>query len=106
MLTRKALDNLLADIVSQAPSLGLNPSKIMLYGSYANGNPNRDSDVDIAIWDTKFTGMDLSDMEYVRPLLRKYPGLLDIHFFPADADANSDPFIEEIERTGKVIYSN
>lgn len=99
MLTRRALDRLLLDVVDQLIALDLKPEKVILFGSYANGRVHQYSDVDIAVWSPKFIGEGMIDFELVRPIIRKFRHL-DIKMFPSCADAESFPFISVIEKTG------
>ncbi len=102
MLTRKALNKLLVSISNDLLELNLRPDKMILFGSYAKECVTQESDVDIAIWHSRFVGNGLIDMELIRPILRKYRGVFDFKFYPSHATANNfDPFIQEIVRTGK-----
>lgn len=102
MLTRRALDKLLNEVVDHLISLGLEPEKVILFGSYANGGVHPYSDVDIAVWSPKFIGEGMIDFELVRPIIRKFRHL-DIKMFPSGADADSFPFISVIEKTGVLL---
>ena len=44
MITKKQIDNVVRKIVDN-----YHPDKVILFGSYANGTPNEDSDVDLFI---------------------------------------------------------
>jgi uncharacterized protein len=104
MLTRRALDQLLKDIADEAKLLDLGISKMILFGSYAKGGVHKYSDVDIAMWGEKFIGEGMIDFELVRPIIRKYREV-DIKMYPSNATAEDfDPFIEEIEKTGIVVF--
>ena len=91
------------------------PSKIILFGSHANGKPNEHSDIDLmVILDndhvSKTYQEQLDKGVYIRKLV------LDINEeIPLDILVYSkaelkkikeygDQFVEEIERTGKIIY--
>lgn len=103
MFTAKALNDQLCKMHVQLIELGFRPDKMILFGSYANGNPHRYSDVDIAIWNKNFSGSALNDMELVKPLIKNFRKF-DIKFYPSGATSeNFDPFIEVIEQTGKQI---
>ncbi len=103
MFTRRALEILLNQINLELIELDLNPEKVILFGSYANGGIHTYSDVDIAVWSHKFTGEGLLDFELIRPIIRKHKQL-DIKMYPAGATANNfDPFIAVIEKTGKKV---
>ena len=91
------------------------PFKIILFGSYANGNPNEHSDIDLmVILDNDHVSKTyqerLDKRVYIRKLVleinRKMP--LDILVY-SKAELNmikerGNQFIEEIEKTGKIIY--
>lgn len=81
--------------------------KVILFGSYARGNPTPDSDVDLlVVWKTR------------RPLLEcrmRISTLFLDRSFPMDVVvrtprqvreslAGFDPFIQEVQSTGKVLY--
>jgi predicted nucleotidyltransferase len=88
----------------------LKPEKIILFGSYAHGNPNHDSDVDL------FVVMKL-DNNY-KEMYRKISMELYPREFPVDiilrtpqevkeairGGVNNAFFIREILKTGKVLY--
>lgn len=103
MLTAKALNNQLQLLYNQLFALGFKPDKMILFGSYATGKVHAYSDVDVAIWNSSFSGSALNDMELIRPVIRNFRRF-DIKFYPSWATAeNFDPFIEIIEKTGKEI---
>jgi uncharacterized protein len=93
----------------------LNPYKVILFGSYATGNPTEDSDLDVAVI------LDSDDiletfterMERWRPVAKAvrevhYKIAMDIIVY-SKAEVkylkeNGNDFVEEIESTGKVLY--
>jgi predicted nucleotidyltransferase len=106
-------DTVLDDLVfSLKPS---NPYKIILFGSYANGNPNENSDVDImVILDNHHVSKTYEERLHKKVLIRnlvleinrKIP--LDILVY-SKAELNmirehGNYLIDEIEKTGKIIY--
>jgi predicted nucleotidyltransferase len=104
-----ALENL---IVSLKPS---DPYKIILFGSYAKGSPNGDSDIDLmVILDNNHVSKTyqerLNKKIFVRNLVleinRKIP--LDILVYSKEElsliKKHGNYFIDEIEKTGKIIY--
>lgn len=104
MFTRKALNNLLADVIKELIQQDAAPRRIILFGSYAKGNVHAYSDVDVAVWSERFTGNPIEDFEIVLPIVKKYPHV-SFKLYPAGATAyNYDPFIEIIEQTGICIY--
>jgi predicted nucleotidyltransferase len=92
-----------------------NPYKIVLFGSFANGTAHEDSDIDImVILDNNHVAKTyqerLEKRLYVRKLVleinRKIP--LDILVYSKEElnilKERGNYFIDEIEKTGKVIY--
>jgi predicted nucleotidyltransferase len=92
-----------------------NPYKIILFGSCANGNPNENSDIDLmVILDNNHISKTyeerLNKRIFIRNLVleinRKIP--LDILVYSREElnkiKEHGNYFIDEIERTGKVIY--
>jgi predicted nucleotidyltransferase len=91
------------------------PYKIILFGSYANGNPNENSDIDLmVILDNNHVSETyeerLNKKIFIRNLVleinRKIP--LDILVYSKKElnkiKEHGNYFIDEIERTGKIIY--
>ena len=93
----------------------LNPYKVILFGSYANGTPTEDSDLDVAVIldsDKIIENFD-ERMERRRPVSAaimeiRYRIAMDILVYSkAEIDylkADGNNFIEELESTGKVLY--
>jgi predicted nucleotidyltransferase len=99
----KTLPRAIERIVSE-----LKPEKIILFGSYAYGNPTPDSDVDLlVIMNTKAKEIDrfvaVSNLLYPRQfpvdILVKTPKEIE-----AEARKKGNFFIREILKKGKVIY--
>jgi predicted nucleotidyltransferase len=103
----------LEDLVSSLKSS--DPYKIILFGSYANGNPNENSDIDImVILDNDHVSKTyeerLNKKIFIRNLIieinRKIP--IDILVYSKEElnmiKNHGNYFIDEIEKTGKVIY--
>ncbi len=103
MLTRRALNYLLENIVEDMVNSDIQPEKIILFGSYSKGGMHTYSDIDLAVWSKKFIGEGLIDFEIVRPLIKKFKNV-DIKMYPSGATSdNFDPFIDIIEKTGRKI---
>ena len=103
------LDNLVFSLKSA------DPYRIILFGSYANGNQDENSDVDLmVILDNNHVSKTyeerLNKKIFIRNLLleinRKVP--LDILVYSKEElniiKKRGNYFIDEIERTGKIIY--
>ena len=76
---------------------GYNPSRVILFGSVAKGKAHRYSDIDVAIWDKKFTGCRPVDYEAVVKILHNY-SRLELHTFHSSETSEDNPFIKEIEK--------
>ena len=79
--------------------------KVYLYGSYAKGNYNEYSDLDIAIFSDSFKGQSFVDaVAFLLLLARKYKDICiePVAFTTSDLQDNN-PFVKEICATGKEI---
>ena len=80
---------------------GLSVSKVILFGSYARGRANPDSDIDIVVVSNQFG----QDMAEEMMLLRKMALKVDSHIEPVplspeDLNDNYSTFAQEIRRYG------
>ena len=63
---------------------------MFLFGSHAKGKPHKNSDIDVAIWDTRFSGCLPLDVENLKSILSKYSSI-ELHTFNMeDLDSPSD----------------
>ena len=81
---------------------GYSPSRAILFGSVAKGKANHFSDIDVALWDEKFTGCRPIDYESLVKILHNYPRM-ELHTFHIKETSADNPFIKEIEKDGIVI---
>lgn len=82
-----------------------NPEKIILFGSYAYGTPNKDSDIDLLI--VVDTNKNFHQrVQQIRPLLPANKAIDLIVLTPAEYQKAkvSNPLVVEIESHGKIIY--
>lgn len=79
------------------------PLYILLYGSYTNGAATEDSDIDIAVIFDDYDGNWIKDSALLWKLTRKVSTLIE----PVILDRKKDPsgFVEEVIKTGQVLYS-
>ncbi|NOY69052.1 MAG: nucleotidyltransferase domain-containing protein [Deltaproteobacteria bacterium] len=79
---------------------GFGIKQAVLFGSYANGNYNKWSDIDIALVSDKFEGIRFNDRKKIRQY--KFEINEDIEPLPYTPDdfATNDPFIKKILQTG------
>jgi uncharacterized protein len=102
MLTEIQLDQLI-----QVIAKGYEPEKIILFGSYANGDANNDSDVDLLIVkETKLKSIERN--REVRRLFANSIAPLDILVYTKQEYSEKKMIINHIaniaDRNGKVMY--
>ncbi|MCX6149637.1 MAG: nucleotidyltransferase domain-containing protein [Ignavibacteriales bacterium] len=76
---------------------------VYLFGSYANGNPEDYSDIDLAIISDDFDGDRFSDRKRLNKFIIKTSLDIEIHPFKTKDFSTDNPFVTEIIRTGKKI---
>jgi uncharacterized protein len=83
--------------------MNFSPRQIILFGSYAKGNATSESDIDIAVIVDEIKGDYLNNAILLYKLRRN----VDDRIEPVLLEYGSDPsgFLEEIRRTGQVIYT-
>ena len=96
----------ISEIVGKIAS-GYNPEKIILFGSYANGNPDENSDLDLFI--IKETNLSRPERTVqVRKMLYGARIPIDlIVYTPKEIEESRDnifSFVHEVLNTGKTLY--
>ena len=99
MVTRKIAIEIIQRFVKELKTSGYNPTSVLLFGSIAKGNAHKHSDIDVAIWDNKFTGSRPADIEKIISIKVRYPGL-ELHTFHSSDTKETNPFIGEILKRG------
>ncbi len=102
MVTIRIAKQKIRNLVSDLRDSGYNPSRAVLFGSVAKQRAHRFSDIDVAIWDSKFIGCAPFDYEPILKILRPYT-CLELHTFNSSETAESNPFIGEIDKHGLEI---
>lgn len=75
----------------------------IIFGSYAKGHPEEESDIDIALISSAFTGDRFEDRRRIVPLRRKIDSRIEpIPFRPEDF-CKDGILVDEIKKTGKAI---
>jgi len=94
----------LAERFSELVSQHIPARRIVLYGSYAKGTAEPDSDIDIAVIVDKLQGDYLDEQAKLYKLRR----LIDFRIEPVLIEYGRDKsgFLKEIMDTGHVLYSN
>lgn len=102
-IPQRAIDDVVRQIVEK-----FHPRKIILFGSYARGNPRPESDVDLlVVMETKLKSVHQEieickslDYEFGLDLLVYTPDLL------SDRKALGDSFLREIVRDGELVHES
>ena len=102
MVTKSIAINQINELVGMLFALGYHPTQAYLFGSVSKGTQHACSDIDLALWDEKFTGSLTIDYEPIKRILTRFP-LIELHTFPHDEDESSNPFIGEIKKNGILI---
>lgn len=102
-MAEKDNKQLIIDIVeSYAKAVGkeIKVSKVILYGSYAKGTQHKDSDIDVAVVSSDFTGDTVEDrLKLMKCRWEIDLGIEPMPFRPEDF-ISDDPFVREIIETG------
>lgn len=78
------------------------PSAIVLFGSYVNGNPHEDSDIDVGIIFNNFSGDWQQTVTQLWRLRRDISLDIEPHLFDEQNDKSG--FVEHIKKTGEIVY--
>ena len=87
---------------AEAVKKEFSPAAIILYGSYAKGTPNEDSDIDVAVVFNGFTGDWLKASTRLWRLIENIS--FDIEPILLDSTEDKIGFVRNIYKTGQIIY--
>ena len=82
----------------------LNPVCIILFGSYVNGNPHENSDIDIAVLINNIEDDDWYNSRILLQRIRRNLDFIDIEPHLLDESHDLSGFVEHVIKTGEVIY--
>jgi len=83
----------------------LNPVSVILFGSYVNGNPNENSDIDIAVLVSNVEGDDWYNSRILLQKIRwNEDNFTDIEPHLLDEDHDPSGFVKHVIKTGEVVY--
>jgi len=95
------LQQYIADVKKTMPI-----DKVYIYGSYAKGNPGKNSDVDVCFFSHAFESQRsldvLTELFYLKIKYDK-DLLIEPNAFPTSELYNDNPFVKEILRTGQEV---
>ena len=87
---------------ADAVKMEFSPAAIVLYGSYAKGNPHSESDIDVAVIFNGFSGDWLEASSKLWRLRHNIS--FDIEPVLLDSTEDKSGFVANIYKTGQVIY--
>lgn len=102
MFTAKALDNHIKGFLTALEENGFQVNKAMLFGSYSLGKAHEYSDIDLAVWLSNYPEKHYTDIPALVKIVRAYNPIRP-KFYSLEETADTDAFIEVIEKTGKKI---
>lgn len=96
--------NLINKYIRLLKQKGIKVSKVILFGSYAKGNANPDSDIDIAVISSQFWRNNLKEMMLLRKLALEIDSHIEpLPFSPQDLEDRYSTLSHEIKRYGVLI---
>ena len=101
MLDKKTVREIAEKYAEEVKKI-LNPTAIVVFGSYINGSPNEWSDIDIAVIVRDFKGNWLETASYLCGLKRRVS--LDIEPHMMDEASDRSGFLAHVKKTGEIIY--
>jgi len=102
MLNREIAIDQSLKLISELRENGYPISRAMLFGSTIKDTIHEDSDIDLAIWDEKFTGCLSIDYEPIKSILSKFYNI-ELHTFNKNETPVNNPFVKEIFKEGVVL---
>ncbi|WP_041605958.1 nucleotidyltransferase domain-containing protein [Halothermothrix orenii] len=80
--------------------------KVILYGSWVNGNPGEFSDIDLAVFSPEFGKNKLKELQLLSKLAWEVDESIEAIPYSSNQLNNHDPtnFVYEIMKTGETIY--
>ena len=82
--------------------LGIKIEKAILFGSIAKNKQTENSDIDLALVSGMFGENFIINNKMTSKINIKYPNI-EVHHFSSDYFKSSDPFIDEINKTGIIL---
>jgi predicted nucleotidyltransferase len=100
MLTQDVAINTVKNYAQEIEAQGIHLRKVILFGSFAKGTQHEWSDIDVALVADEFEGLP-QDMRLFPYIGSKKPYVrIETLTYSTDYFLQSDPFIEEIKKTG------
>ena len=107
MLTRTDVIDKVKLFTNELLQQGIPLDLVILFGSYSQNNQKEDSDIDVALVSDVFTGFGFEDRKNFSRINNKKEFIdIETKTYPTKYYYQSDPFIDEINKTGLVLYSS
>jgi len=101
MLTQNAVIDIVRNYTHEIQNAGVKLKKVILYGSFAKGTQHEWSDIDVALVADEFIGFSFIDKDKFPSIGIKKPySRIETKTYNTNYFNESDPFIEEIKKTG------
>ncbi len=102
MISRETAIALSQNFVTDCLKQGIKIEKAVLFGSMAKNQQTENSDIDVALISNMFGNNFILNNKMTSKINIKYPHI-EIHHFNNDNYKKSDPFIDEINKTGIIL---
>ena len=84
----------------------LSPERVILFGSYVNGIPHKESDIDVAVLMKDLDEETWYNTRILLQKIRRKKLFLDIEPHLLDETRDPSGFVEHVLETGEVIYQS
>ncbi len=95
--------NIIKKYIQELKENGIVIQEAIIFGSYAKGTYKEDSDIDVALVSSEFSGDRFEDRRKIVPLRRKIDNRIEPMPFLPDDFSRGGNLVDEIKRTGKKI---
>jgi predicted nucleotidyltransferase len=103
-MTDKTLNKIILEFVNSLKISGVNVAKVILFGSYAQKNNKRYSDIDVCVVSKDFGKNETNEMALLISKARQVDQRIEpIPYTPKQLNDFNDPLAYEIKKFGKVI---
>lgn len=98
---QSAIINTVRQFAEEVKKQGVQLRQVILFGSYARGDQQEWSDVDVALVADEFVGVSFEDIKhFIDVTIQKPYFSLEFHTFSTKEFDAGNPFVDEIKRTG------
>jgi predicted nucleotidyltransferase len=84
----------------------LNPTSVILFGSYVNGDPHEWSDIDIAVLANNIKDEDWYDSRILLHRIIRDTDFIAIEPHLLNPDYDPSGFVEHVVKTGEIVYQS